>query len=135
MGLMAVKPDFRGAAIALVVIASETPTARALHIDGNLIDVPSCHHADFPLMIDTMALDASLNRPETGGDGTTMPDDRCLVKVGNGGAGGSLGGVSTACALLVRSLSCYPVSVGTHEAFIYGFMSASLSCNLHRSVS
>ncbi len=89
MSLVAVNTDFSVTAIAPAATATETPTATARihHIDGNSTDVRSCHHAGFPLMIDTMALNASLSVRETGSDGTTIPGDRCLVKVGNGGAG------------------------------------------------
>ena len=83
------KPAFSVTAIAPAATATETPTAtaRVHHIDGNLIDIRSCHGAGFPLTIDTMALNATLSVPETGSDGATMPGDRCLAKVGNGGLG------------------------------------------------
>lgn len=89
MSLVAVNTDFRATAVAPAATATETPTGTtpARHIDGNLTDVRNCHRAGFPLMIGTMALNASLSVPETGSDGTTMPGDRCLVEVGNGGAG------------------------------------------------
>lgn len=78
MGIVAMNPDFRVTAIAPAATATETPTAtaRVHHLDGNLIDVRGCHHAGFPLVIDTMALTASLSVPETGSDGITMPGDR-----------------------------------------------------------
>lgn len=89
MGLVVMEYAFRVTDIAPAATATETPTAtaRVHHIDGNLIDVRSCHDAGFPLMIDTMALNATLSVSETGSDGTTMQGDRCLAKVGNGGLG------------------------------------------------
>jgi len=64
-----------------------TATAHIHHIDGNLRDVRSCHHAGIRLLIDTKIMNANLSVRETGSDGTGIRDDRCSVMVRNGAAG------------------------------------------------
>jgi hypothetical protein len=89
MGPVDVKSDIRVTVIvrAATVIEPPTATARVHHVDGNLIDVRSCHHVDFPLEIDTMALNATLSVSETGSDGTTILGDRYLAEGGQWGRG------------------------------------------------
>jgi hypothetical protein len=89
MGLVAVKSDIRVTVIAPTSTVTEppTPTVHVHHVDENLIDVRSCHHVGILLVIDTIALNATLSVSETGSDGTTIPDDKWLAEGGQWGRG------------------------------------------------